>query len=195
MLHHLKEDGLAGTVMANGSMSVQNKQGEIRKKIIQNDLLDTVIALPKELFYTTSIPACIWIFAKGKETDKYRDRPKETLFIDAREHYKSIDKTQNTLKKEHIDKIANKVRAYRGEETAGEYEDEKGFCKITTTQEIAENNYIITPGRYVGIKENNEDDIPYDIKMEKLTSELREQFKKSNQLQKQIETNLERLGF
>ncbi len=195
MLYHLKDGGMAGTVMANGSMSVQNTQGDIRKEIIERDHLDCVIALPKQLFYTTQIPACLWIMSKGKSSDKYRDREDETLFIDARELYESVDRTQNILTREHINKIANTVRAYRGEEEADDYEDEKGFCKVATTEEIADNSYIITPGRYVGIKEKDEEEIPFDVKMEKLTGELREQFQKSNELQEKIEQNLEEIGF
>lgn len=195
MIYHLNDTGMAGTVMANGSMSVQNTQGEIRRKMIEDDLLDVVVALPKQLFYTTQIPACLWIFSKGKREDEYRERAGETLFIDAREIYESVDRTQNILTHDQIDKIANTVRAYRGEEGAGKYEDVTGFCKVATTDEIADNNYIITPGRYVGIKEKEEEGIPFEVKMEQLTSELREQVKKSNELQEKIEENLEEIGF
>jgi len=195
MIHHLDEDGMCGTVMANGSMSVQDSQGDIRKNIIENDLLDVVVALPKQLFYTTQIPACLWIMSKGKGSDEYRDRSEETLFIDAREIYKSIDRTQNILTDKQIKKIASTVRAYRGEKGPNEYEDVKGYCKAVTTEDIADNNYIITPGRYVGIEEDDEDDIPFEVKMEELVGELREKFKESNDLQEKIEHNLEELGF
>lgn len=180
--------------MANGAMSVQNRDGEIRKEMIEDDLFDVVIALPKELFYTTSIPACIFVLAKEKGKDEYRDRSGETLFVDARDLYKSVDRTLNTLEPEHIQKIADTIRAYRGVEGV-EYENEKGFCKVATKEEIADNNYIITPGRYVGIKEEDEEDIPFEVKMKQLTGELREQFQKSNELQEKIERNLEEIGF
>ncbi len=195
MLSHLDDGGMAGTVMANGSMSVQGQEGEIRKKIIEDNLLDAVIALPKELFYTTSIPVCLWILSKGKESDEYRDRSHETLFINAKELYESIDRTQNRLTEEHIQSIADTVRAYRGEDGVDEYEDENGFCKVATTEEIAENDYMVTPGRYVGIKRDDGDGIPYEVKMEELSAELREQFHQSNSLQQEIEMNLEELGF
>jgi type I restriction enzyme M protein len=176
-------------------MSVQNKEGEIREGIIEDDLLDAVIALPKELFYTTSIPACIFILSKGKEKDKYRDRTDETLFVDARDLYESINRTQNTLSESHIEKIVEKIQAYRGEEEADEYDDEKGFCKLVETEDIRENRYIITPGRYVGVKERDNDDEPYEVKMERLSADLRENFQKSDELQRKIEKNLEVLGF
>jgi len=186
---------MAGTVMANGSMSVQGKEGKIREEIIEDDLLDAVIALPGELFYTTSIPVCLWIISKGKESDEYRNRTDETLFINAKELYESIDRTQNRLTREHIETIADTVRAYRGEDTVDEYEDKTGFSKVATTDEIAENDYIVTPGRYVGIERDTENEVPYEIKMEELSAELREQFQRSNALQEDIEANLEELGF
>ncbi|MWV64487.1 N-6 DNA methylase [Halorubrum sp. JWXQ-INN 858] len=195
MISHLDDSGMAATVMANGAMSVQGKEGEIRQNIIEDDLFDAVIALPKELFFTTGIPACIFILSKGKDSDKYRDRGDETLFIDAKEQYESINRSQNILTEQHISKIVEKVRAYRGEDKAAEYEDEVGFCKIAKTEDIANNRYIITPGRYVGVKEQEGDDVPFEAKMEKLSADLRENFQKSNELQEQIEDNLEVLGF
>lgn len=195
MIHHLNETGMAATVMANGAMSVQSTEGEIRKAIIEADLLDAVIALPKELFFTTSIPACIFILSKGKGSDRYRERSGETLFVNAREEYESVNQTQNILNQDHINKIAEKIRAYRGEEAAEDYEDEKGFCKVADIEEIEDNRYIITPGRYVGIKEREGDDEPFEVKMERLSAELRENFQKSSDLQEQIEDNLEVLGF
>ncbi|TQQ83127.1 SAM-dependent DNA methyltransferase [Halonotius terrestris] len=195
MIRHLNDTGMAATVMANGAMSAQSKEGQIREEIINNDLLDGVIALPKELFFTTSIPACIFILSKGKKDDKYRDRSGETLFIDARDQYESIDKTQNILNKDNITKIADKIRSYRGEEDSEDYTDEKGFCKKVDIEDIADNRYIITPGRYVGVKEAEGDDEPFEVKMERLSAELRATFEESNELQDQIEENLEVIGF
>jgi len=195
MISHLDDNGMAATVMANGAMSVQGKEGEIRQSIIEDDLLDAVIALPKELFFTTSIPACIFILSKGKDSDKYRDRSGETLFVDAREEYESINRTQNTLTEENINRIVEKVRAYRGEDGVDEYEDETGFCKVAKIEDIADNRHIIAPGRYVGIKEKEGDEEPFEVKMERLSADLRENFQKSNELQDQIEKNLEVLGF
>ncbi|WP_237560428.1 type I restriction-modification system subunit M [Halolamina rubra] len=197
MLYHLEEDGMAGTVMANGSMSVQGTEGEIREKIIEDDLLDAVVSLPGELFYTTSIPVCLWILSKGKgeDGDEYRARSDETLFIDASDMYESVDRTQNVLKEEHISKVAETVRAYRGEDAGDEYEDKTGFCSVATTDDIADNGYMITPGRYVGIRREEDNGVPFEVKMEELSAELREQFQRSNTLQEEIETNLEELGF
>ena len=194
MISHLNDTGMAATVMANGAMSVQNKEGEIREEIIEDDLLDTVIALPKELFYTTNIPACIFVLSNGKQKDQYRDRRNETLFIDARELYESINRTQNTFDEAHIEKIVEKIYAYRGEGT-NEYENEKGFCKVAKTEDIEENRYIVTPGRYVGVEEQDKDEEPFEVKMERISADLRENFQKSNDLQKKIEKNLEVLGF
>ncbi len=195
MIHHATDDGMVGTVMANGSMSVQGVGGKIREKIIEDDLLDAVISLPKELFFTTAIPVCLWILSKGKSEDEYRDRKDETLFVDARDMYEEIDRTQNTLTDDHIQNITETVRAYRGEDGVREYEDKTGFCKIETKDEIADNQYIITPGRYVGIEKKDSDDIPFEVKMEELSAELREQFRKSNELQHEIEESLEVMGF
>lgn len=195
MLYHLDEDGMAGTVMANGSMTVQGTEGEIREQIIEENLLDTVISLPNELFYTTSIPVCIWVLSKGKDSDRHRERSHETLFIDATDLYESIDRTQNRLNKDQVQKIANTVRAYRGEENVPGYQDEIGFCKVVETEEIADNDYLVTPGRYVGVQREDSDDIPYEVKMEELSAELREQFERSNDLQIEIENNLKELGF
>jgi type I restriction enzyme M protein len=195
MISHLDDDGMAATVMANGAMSAQGNVGEIREAIIEDDLLDTVIALPGDLFFTTPIPACIFIVSKGKGSDQYRNRSGETLFVDAREEYDSVDRTQNVLEDEHINKVAEKVRAYRGEDGVNEYEDEKGFCNVAKTEEIVDNRYIITPGRYVGVKEQGGDEEPFEVKMERLSADLRENFQKSNELQEQIKENLEVLGF
>ena len=195
MISHLNDTGMAATVMANGAMSSQNNEGEIRKGIVEDDLLDAVIALPKELFYTTSIPACIFIISSGKRDDKYRDRSGETLFIEATNLYESVSSTQNKLSDDHITKILDTVRAYRGEDGAREYEDEDGFCKIAETDEIADNRYIVTPGRYVGVKQDNEDSEPFEQKMERLTAELRENIQKSNELEESIEKSLQEVGF
>jgi type I restriction enzyme M protein len=163
--------------------------------MVEDDLLDAVIALPGELFYTTSIPVCLWIISKGKDSDSYRNRTDETLFINAKDLYESIDRTQNRLTEEHIQNIANTVRAYRGEDTVDDYEDETGLCRVATTDEIANNDYMVTPGRYVGVNRDTGNKVPYEVKMEELSAELREQFQQSNKLQEDIEANLEELGF
>jgi type I restriction enzyme M protein len=195
MISHLDEDGMAGTVMANGSMSVQGTEGEIREAIIEDDLLDAIISLPQELFYTTQIPVCLWIMSKGKDSDQHRDRSGETLFIDARDLYESVNRTTNRLTRDHINQIANTVRAFRGEEGVEEYEDKTGYCKVATIDEIAENNHMVTPGRYVGIEQEDDNEVPFEVKMEELTAELRDQFQQSERLQKEIEESLQEVGF
>ena len=194
MIHHTAENGIVGTVMANGSISVQGKEGEVRKGIIEDDLLDVVISLPPNLFYGTNIPVSIWILSKNKKKDEYRNREGETLFIDARELYDEVDRNLNKLNEGHINKVANTVRKYRGEEDVGEYEDETAFCKIEKKSTIANNQYMVTPGRYVGIEEDEGDDIPFEVKMDELAAELREQFRRSNELQDRIDRNLEEVG-
>ena len=190
MLHHLGQNGMIGTVMANGSLSKRGKEGEIRQKIIQEDLLDTVIALPGELFYTTTIPVCIWILSNGKSTDEYRNRSGETLFVDARDMYIEIERTLNSLGSEHIKEIVETVRAYRGEDSAPEYSDKRGFCSVATTDEIESHDFIITPGRYVGIPEVEGDDEPIEEKVGRLTKELYNQFEESNRLEQKIRQNM-----
>ncbi len=195
MISHLGENGMAATVMANGAMSVQDNSAEIRKGIVEDDLLDAVIALPKALFYTTSIPACIFVFSEGKESDKHRDRKGETLFIDATNLFESVNRTQNRLTEDHIRKVSETIRAYRGEDAVGEYENEKGFCKVANIEDIANNRYIITPGRYVGVREKNEEEESFEKKMERLSADLRENFQRSNELQQKIDRNIEGMGF
>lgn len=196
MLAHTSDDGTVGTVMANGSLSVQSDEGDIRRRIIEDDLLDAVIALPGDLFYTTSIPVCIWVLSKGKGTDEYRDRRGETLFIDARDMYEEVEKSLNRLTASHIKEIAETVRAYRGEEGSEEYHDQTGFCKIASINEIQEHNWVLTPGRYVGIKESDlGDDEPFEEKMDRLTEALAGQFEQSEVLENDIRENLKELGF
>jgi type I restriction enzyme M protein len=195
MIHHLDDNGMAATVMANGAMSVQTNDAQIRKGVIEDDLLDTVIALPKELFYTTSIPACIFILSKGKQTDQYRNRSTETLFIDARELFESVSSTQNRLTEEHIEKISDTVKAYREEDGVDEYNDEPGFCKVADIEDISDNRYIITPGRYVGIEDSEKDNGNFEKEMEKLAADLREDFQKSQELEQRIDKSLQEVGF
>lgn len=195
ILHHLDENGIAATVMANGSLSIQGVEGEVREKMIEKDYLDAIITLPSNLFYTTSIPVCIWIISKGKQDDKYRDRKKETLFIDGSDMYEEINSTLNKLTEDHIEKIAETVRSYRGEASAGDYQDEKGFCAIAEADEIAKNDWVITPGRYVGIKENKIDEEVFEKKMQQLTRQLENQFEESERLERKIQENLGKIDY
>ena len=193
-IYHLSPHGIAGFVLANGSMSsMTSGEGEIRKNIVEDDLVDCMIALPSQLFYNTMIPACLWFVTKDKSNGKFRNRKGEVLFIDARKMGKMVDRRHRELTDEEIKKIASTYHAWRGE--GGEYKDIPGFCKSATIEEIRKHNHILTPGRYVGFEEEEEDDEPFDEKMKRLTSELAQQFQKSRELEEEIRKNLESIGF
>ncbi|QIZ71240.1 class I SAM-dependent DNA methyltransferase [Oxynema aestuarii] len=201
IIHHLAPNGMAGFVLANGSMSSnQSGEGEIRKALIASDLVDCMIALPGQLFYTTQIPACLWFVARdksGKPTAGHkscRNRKGETLFIDARKLGVLIDRTHRELTDEELARIAGTYQAWRGEPGADEYEDVPGFCKSATLEEIASHGYVLTPGRYVGAEELEDDDEPFEEKMERLTKKLYSQFEESAKLEAAIRENLRRLG-
>ncbi len=210
MVHHLAPNGIAGFVLANGSMSSNTSgEGDIRKAIIEADLVDCMIALPGQLFYTTPIPACLWFLTRNKRRTPLsrpngrgaggegRDRRGQTLFIDARKLGHLIDRTHRELSDEEITRIAGAYHAWRGalREGAGEYQDVPGFCKSATLEEIAAHGYVLTPGRYVGAEEAEDDDEPFDDKMKRLTAKLEEQFKESARLERAIQENFRRLGY
>jgi len=195
-IHHLAPTGIVGFVMANGSMSTNtSSEGEIRKNIIEADLVDCMIALPGQLFYTTQIPVCLWFVARNKNNGKFRSRRGHTLFIDARKMGALIDRTHRELSDKEIDTIAVTYHAWREEKDAGVYEDLAGFCKSATTEEIKEHGYVLTPGRYVEVAEVEDDGIPFEEKMAELSSKLYEQFAEADQLEATIRKNLEVLGY
>ncbi|QPM68610.1 type I restriction-modification system subunit M [Atribacter laminatus] len=195
-IHHLSPTGVAGFVMANGSMSTNtSSEGEIRKNIIEADLVDCMIALPGQLFYTVQIPVCLWFLTRNKKNGKFRDRSRQTLFIDARKMGSLIDRIHKELSDEEIEKIAGNYHAWRGERDSGTYEDVPGFCKSATTDEIKEHGYVLTPGRYVGAAEVEDDGIPFEEKMAELTATLYEQFAEADRLEAIIKRNLEVLGY
>lgn len=195
-ISHLSPTGVAGFVMANGSMSSnQSGEGEIRKKIIEADLVDCMIALPPQLFYTTGIPVCLWFLARDKKNHKFRDRRGETLFIDARKLGQMTDRTHRELTDEEIKEIARVYHAWRGEKEAGQYEDRSGFCRSATTKDIDLNGYVITPGRYVGAAEVNDDkNGSFSQQLKRLTALLEEQFSESARLEKAIQKSLQHLS-
>ena len=211
MIHHLAPDGRAGFVLANGSMSTNTGgEGEIRKAMVEADLVDCMVALPGQLFYTTSIPVCLWFLDRNKASGDERDRRGETLFIDARQIGELIDRTHRELGETDLAKIANIYNLWRlatperDAQTAPEsdsinvgetYADVPGFCKSTALEEIRTNDYVLTPGRYVGLGDLDEDDEPFEEKMERLTIKLHLQFQESENITKAIERNLETLGF
>ena len=193
-IHHLSPVGIAGFVLANGSMSSNTSgEGEIRKSILEADLVDCMVALPPQLFYNTMIPACLWFVARDKKNHKFKDRRGNILFIDARKLGVMVDRRHKELTPEDIKKVATTYHAWRGE--GGKYEDIQGFCKTTTLDDIKKQGYILTPGRYVGAKEEEEDSEAFEDKMKRLTTELTEQFRKSKELEEHIRKNLSGIGY
>ena len=195
-IHHLAPTGLAGFVLANGSMSSnQSGEGEIRKAIIDADLVDCMVALPGQLFYSTQIPVCLWFLTRNKNDGKRRDRRKETLFIDARKMGTLVDRVHRELTDVDIQKIVGTYHAWRGDKDAAKYEDVAGFCKSATTAEIAAHGHVLTPGRYVGAEEIADDGDPFEEKMPRLVAELHAQFAESAKLEQAIKANLRGLGY
>jgi type I restriction enzyme M protein len=196
-IHHLSPTGTAGFVLANGSMSSnQSGEGEIRKAIIEADLVDCMIALPGQLFYSTQIPVCLWFLARDKRNGRLRDRKGETLFIDARKLGRMIDRVHRELTEEDIARIAGTYHAWRGDKDSKRpYEDVPGFCKGATLEEIRKHGYVLTPGRYVGAAQVEEDGEPFEEKMRQLTARLREQQAEAARLDTAIAVNLKRLGY
>ena len=193
-LHKLSGSGTAGIVLANGSMtSNSGGEGDIRRNLIEAGLVDCMVALPSQLFYNTMIPACLWFLAKGRTNGKYRKRDKEILFIDARKMGQMISRRNRELNEEDILKIAGTYHEWRN--VKGKYEDVAGYCKSAAFEEVAAANYMLTPGRYVGVEETEDDGIPFEEKMDALTTELAGQFKESHRLEKLIRKNLKGLGY
>ena len=186
MIHHLNENGRMGMVLANGSLSSQaSGEGDIRKNIVEDDLVEGIIAMPPQLFYSTGIPVSLWII------DRKKKQPGMTLFVDAREMGTMVTRKLREFTAEDIQKVAESFNEFRD----GALENEKGFCAAVETAEIAKQDYILTPGRYVGIADQEEDDEPFEEKMERLTTELGKMFEESNRLQEQIKKNMEAIGY
>lgn len=195
MISKLSQNGVAGFVLANGSMSSSTKnEGAIRQKIIENDLVDCMIALPGQLFYTTPIPVCLWFLSRNKKADTakgFRDRQGQTLFIDARKMGALVDRVHRAFSVEDIAEIAGTYHAWRGVK----YEDRAGFCKSVDLEEIKSHDFVLTPGRYVGIEAEEDDGIPFEVKMAELTSTLYTQMAEAEKLDGVIRKNLEVLGY
>lgn len=195
-IYHLAPKGIAGFVLANGSMSSNSSgEGDIRKAIIESDLVDCMVAMPGQLFYSTPIPVCLWFLARNKGDSKFRDRRRETLFIDARKMGVLIDRVHRELTDEEIEQIAKTYHSWRGDKDSGKYKDIAGFCKSATTEEISSHGYVLTPGRFVGAEEIEDDGELFEDKMANLTQTLAEQFAESNKLEKVIRSNLKGLGY
>jgi len=186
MIHHLAPNGKMGIVLANGSLSSQSSgEGDIRRKIIEDDLVEGIIAMPTQLFYTTQIPVSLWFISRNKK------QKGKTLFVDARKMGTMVNRRLREMTTEDITKIADTFTNFN----EGTLEDVKGLCAAVTTEEIAKQDFILTPGRYVGIEEQECDGEPFDGKMTRLTSELSEMFKRSHELEDEIRKRLGAIGF
>jgi type I restriction enzyme M protein len=195
-IHHLAPTGLAGFVLANGSMSSsQSGEGEIRKTIIEADLVDCMVALPGQLFYSTQIPVCLWFLARNKKNGRFRDRRGETLFIDARKLGTMTDRVHREMLNADIQKIAGTYHAWRGDSGVGGYADVPGFCKRATLDDIRSHGHVLTPGRYVGAEATEDDGEPFEDKIKRLTATLREQQAEAAKLDDAIAANLKELGY
>ena len=194
MIYHLSPKGVMACVLANGSLSTQtNDEGEIRKKLVENDLVDCIVALPKQLFYNTGIPACIWFISRKRGGNGDRKRTGEILFVDASEVGYMEDRTHRTFSDEDITNIASTYHKWRKPRST--YQDIKGFCKSANIKEITKHNFVLTPGRYVGIKDEIDDGIPFAEKMTGLTQTLAQQITKEKKLDAEIKKQLKNVGF
>jgi len=201
IVHHLSPSGTAGVVLANGSMSsMQSGEGEIRRALIEGvegkpGVVDCMVALPGQLFYSTQIPVCLWFLARDRSNgiardEKLRDRRDEILFIDARKLGHMVDRTRKEFADDDIEKITRAYHAWRGEARAGDYEDVSGFCKSATLEEIRSHGHVLTPGRYVGAAEAEEDDVPFEERFAALREKLETQFNESDRLTTAIRERL-----
>ncbi len=192
----LAPGGTAGIVLANGSMSSDTStEGEIRKNLIEKDLVDCMVALPSQLFYNTQIPACLWFLARDKSNGKFRNRSGHVLFIDAREHGSMISRRQKELTDEDIEIIGEVYHSWRSKDWETKYHDVPGLCKSVPLDEIRKNNHILTPGRYIEFREEEDDDVAFEEKMKELTSELKELMIKARENDEQILRHLSSVGY
>jgi len=196
IIHHLAPKGVAGFVLANGSMSSNTSgEGEIRKTLVEADLVDCMVALPGQLFYSTPIPACLWFLTRDKQGGPFRDRQGQTLFIDARKMGRMLDRTHRELTDEEVARVTATYHAWRGEEGAGAYEDVPGYCKGASLEEVQKHGHVLTPGRYVGAEVLEDDGEPFEEKMLRLAATLREQQTEATKLDAAIAANLKELGY
>lgn len=192
--HKLSSNGTAGIVLANGSMnSNSGGEGDIRRNMIEDGIVDCMVALPSQLFYNTMIPACLWFLARNKTNHKFRDRSNEILFIDARKLGSMVNRRNRELTDDDVALIAGTYHSWRSKD--GGYEDKAGFCKAATMEEVRNNNHVLMPGRYVGTEEEVDDGVPFEEKMNALTAKLAEQFARGAELEKTIRENLKGIGY
>ena len=196
MAYHLSPNGTAGFVLANGSMSSnQSGEGEIRKGLVEAGIVDCMVAMPGQLFYSTQIPVCLWFLSRDRRGGRYRDRRGEVLFIDARKMGRMVDRTHRELTDDDIARIADTYHAWRDEEVSGDYSDVPGFCKSASLEDVRGHGHVLTPGRYVGAAPLEDDGEPFEEKMARLSAQWREQQAEAQRLDAAIEVNLSRLGF
>jgi type I restriction enzyme M protein len=193
MIYHLAPNGIMACVLANGSLSSQSSnEGEIRKALIENDLVDCIVALPTQLFYNTGIPACIWFLSRKRSGNGDRKRTGEILFIDTSDEGYMEDRTHRAFREEDIAKIAGTYHEWR--KPNGKYKDIKGFCKSADIEELTKHNLVLVPGRYVGLKDEEDDGIPFETKMEEYLSDLSKQIGEEKKLNEKIKKQLSNIG-
>jgi type I restriction enzyme M protein len=193
VLNKLSPSGTAGIVLANGSMtSNSGGENEIRKNMILDGVVDCMVALPTQLFFNTQIPACLWFLARNRTNGKYRNRKEEILFIDARKSGALVSRKNKAFTDEDIFKIADVYHQWKRND--GKYEDIQGFCKSATIKEVEDNNFVLTPGRYVGTEDIEDDGVPFEDKIAVISENLKAHFEQSIQLQERIKENLKKVG-
>lgn len=196
IIHHLAPGGYAGFVLANGSMSSnQSGEGAIRRNLIETDLVDCMVALPGQLFYSTQIPACLWFLARDKKDGRFRDRRGQVLFLDARNVGRMVDRTHREFTDKDVARIAGTYHAWRGDKEACKYADVPGFSRSATLEEVRKHGHVLTPGRYVGAEAQEDGGEPFEGKMKRLTATLREQQAEAAKLDVAIAANLKELGY
>ncbi len=196
IIHHLAPSGMAGFVLANGSMTSNSSgEGDIRKSLIENDFIDCMVAMPKQLFYSTQIPVCLWFLTRNKSDGKRRDRRKETLFIDATNMGMMVDRTHKELSDNDIQLISSTYHSWRGDHSDQKYNNIAAFCKSVTTSEIASRGHLLTPGLYVGSELLEHDEVEFSIQMHQLTNALGKQMDKVAALNENIRQKLGELGY
>jgi type I restriction enzyme M protein len=192
-IYHLAPTGIAGFVLSNGSLSSNTGgEGEIRRRIVEDDLVDCIVMLPTQLFFNTGIPACLWFVSRYKNGNKTRERKDEVLFIDASEQGYMVNRRNRAFKEKDIQKIADTYRKWKKQD--GDYEDVKGFCKSAKLEEIQKHNYVLTPGRYVGIPDEEDDGVPFEEKIGALTAKLKEQMQEAQRIDQDIKEQLAKIG-
>jgi type I restriction enzyme M protein len=191
-----EKDGRMGLVLANVSMSGGGQEAKIREALVRDDLIDCMIALPTNLFFTVTIPACLWFLTKNKDDGQTRKRNRETLFIDARKIFTKVDRILNEFSLQQIEKIAGTYRSFIGEENYPKYEDIPGFCKVATIDDMEKQRFVLTPGRYVGAEViEEEDDKTFKEKMVNLTREYLSLTDESKKLDIEVRRSLREIGF